>query len=272
MMLFEASAPTVPTAIVQSDLLMQVPGVVHGITSRVASMGLAHGNVAYSPPRDQDDAWTMRAEWCARLGLDAEAIVTAGQVHGAATAVVERDHRGVGARPGSGRIALCDALLTRSDGPVLMTLHADCLPIILVDPESPAVACVHAGWRGTVADVAGSAVGTMAAEFGSDPARILAFLGPSICRRCYEVGDDVAAAWRSLAGVLAERALDVVGDRYRLDLKEANRQRLLLAGLDAALIDTSPVCTKCQGDDWFSHRGQGPETGRFGAIVAITAG
>jgi YfiH family protein len=168
-------------------------------------------------------------------------------------------------------VALCDALIARSAGPVLLTLHADCLPIILVDPGLPAIASVHAGWRGTVADVAGAAVRAMAANFGSDPARILAFLGPSICRRCYEVGAEVATGWTSLAGDRAERALHIVDGRYRLDLKEANRQRLLLAGLNEGSIDTSPICTKCDQDEWFSHRGQGPETGRFGAIVAITA-
>lgn len=270
-MLSERSLPTAPAAVLQSELLAQIPGVVHGITSRVAGMGLAHGNIAYSPPRDQQDAWTMRTAWCASMGLDPESIVTAGQVHGSDATIVEQSDRGTGARPGSGRVALCDALLTRCAGPVLLTLHADCLPVILVDPTLPAVASVHAGWRGTVLDVAGVAVRTMAAEFGSDPTSILAFLGPSICQRCYEVGEEVASEWRSLAGTQAEVALDVLGGRYRFDLKEANRQRLIAAGLDAGSIDVSPLCTKCNQDAWFTHRGQGPETGRFGAIVAITA-
>jgi YfiH family protein len=233
-------------------------------------MGRADGNVAYSAPRDQEDAWSMRTAWCARLGLDPESIVTSGQVHGAAVHVVTLDDRGTGARPGSGRVALCDALMTRSAGPVLLTLHADCLPIFLVDPDLPAVASVHAGWRGTVAGVAASTVRAMTAEFGSDPARIIAFLGPSICQHCYEVGDEVAAAWRSLAGADADPAIATYGTRVHFNLKQANRQQLVLAGLDDSLIDTSPTCTKCASDMWFSHRGQGPETGRFGAIVAIS--
>jgi polyphenol oxidase len=270
-MLLDPLAQSAPVAILKSELLSQVPGVVHGITSRVGGMGLAHGNVAYSPPRDQQDAWSMRGAWCASLGLDPESIVTAGQVHGAAATVVEPEQSGIGARPGTGRVALCDALLTRYAGPVLLTLHADCLPIILVDPDLPAVASVHAGWRGTVVDVAGSAVRTMSAEFGSDPTRMMAFLGPSICQKCYEVGEEVAIAWGSIAGERTELALDTSASRYHFDLKEANRLQLLLAGLSPAHIDTSPICTKCQGDAWFSHRGQGPETGRFGAIVSISA-
>ncbi len=269
-MLLDHSAQTAPATVLQSDLLAQVAGVVHGITSRIAGMGRADGNVAYSPPRDQEDAWSMRTAWCAGLGLDPESIVTAGQVHGSIAHVVDLEQRGTGARPGSGRVALCDALLTRSVGPVLLTLHADCLPIILVDPDLPAVASVHAGWRGTVAGVAGTAVAAMTAEFGSDPNRILAFLGPSICQQCYEVGDEVASAWQSVAGDEADLALERAGTRYRFDLKQANRVQLLLAGLVESRIDTSRICTRCQHDDWFSHRGQGPETGRFGAIVAIS--
>lgn len=269
-MLLDSAPASAPVVLLQSELLARVSRVVHGITSRVTGMGLADGNVAYSPPRDQDDAWAMRTAWCATVGIDPESIVTAGQVHGSATCIVTMDDLGTGARPGSGRVALCDALLTSSPGPVLLTLHADCLPLILVDPDLPAVASVHAGWRGTVAGVTGAAVHAMATEFGSDPNRILAFLGPSICQRCYEVGDEVAAAWRELAGDEADRALARSGNRCHFDLKEANRLQLLNAGLDKSHIDTSPICTKCEPDGWFSHRGQGPETGRFGAFVAIT--
>ncbi len=270
-MILDATEQVVPAALLQSDLLSQVSGVVHGITSRVPGMGLANGNVAYSPPRDQEDAWAMRIAWCTALGLDPESIVTAGQVHGSAAQVVLDEHRGIGARPGTGRVALCDSLLTRNAGPVLMTLHADCLPILLVDPDLPAVASVHAGWRGTVAGTADAAVRAMSTEFGSDPARILAFLGPSICQDCYEVGEEVANSWRTFAGPRSGEALNVEDSRIHFDLKTANRLQLLQSGLDDSRIDVSPICTKCHSDGWFSHRGQGTNTGRFGAIVAITA-
>lgn len=263
------SARTVATALVRGDLLRQVPSIVHGITARVPGMGGAHGNVAYSPPRDKADAWAMRTAWCAALGLDPEAIVTAGQVHGAATIAVGREQMGLGARPNSGRCGLGDALLTRQPGPVLMTLHADCLPIILVDPTMPAVASVHAGWRGTVADVAGSAVHALTETFGTRPGNLLAFLGPSICVACYEVGDDVANAWHIRHGREDDAALVAAGERYRFDLKGANARLLQAAGVPLDQTETSPICTRCGGDDWFSHRGQGPETGRFGAFVAI---
>ena len=230
-MIVDLTDQVVSAPLLQSDLLSQVPGVVHGITSRVPGMGLADGNVAYSPPRDQEDAWAMRVAWCATVGLDPDSIVTAGQVHGSVAQVVQDEHRGIGARPGSGRVALCDTLVTRHAGPVLLTLHADCLPIILVDPDLPAVASVHAGWRGTVANAAGAAVRTMSKEFGSDPARILAFLGPSICQQCYEVGEDVASAWRSQSGAWADEALD----------QSRTRRFILISKLRIASNSYSPV-------------------------------
>lgn len=255
--------------VVQSERLLAVPGVRHGISSRVAGMGKAHGNVAFSPPRDQPDAWVMRMEWCAELGLDPEAIVTAGQVHAATMLIAERTSSGLGARPGSGRLGLGDALLTRDVGPVLLTLHADCLPILLVDPDLPAVAAVHAGWRGTVANISSAVVSRMTESFGSDPGRLLAFLGPAICRECYEVGADVTEAWAAVAGNDANVAIGIEASGARFDLCAANRFLLHQAGLDLANIDASNICSRCGGDEWFSHRGQGPETGRYGAFIAI---
>ena len=171
----------------------------------------------------------------------------------------------------SGRVALGDALITDRPGAVLMTLHADCLPILLVDPDRPAVAAVHAGWRGTVADVAGASVRAMAAAFSSRPGRLLAYLGPAIGSCCYEVGDEVAAAWSSLGIPDAAGGLVRSGERWRFDLHAANRALLTRAGIDPPKCDVSPICTRCAGDHWFSHRGQGPETGRFGALIALTS-
>lgn len=268
-----ASAPptaSVLSSTVQSQLLLGVPGIRHGITSRMPGLGSADGNVAYSPPRDQADAWEMRRLWCTALALDPEDIVTAGQIHGAIVLQTGEQDRGFGARPGSGRLGLGDVLMTSAPGPALLTLHADCLPLFLVDPDLPAVAAVHAGWRGTLADVAGAAVGAMSARFGSRPDRLLAFLGPAICRECYEVGDEVAAGWETTAGASAAAAIDRTTTRWQFDLKVANALLLERAGVCQAHMEISNICTRCDGDRWFSHRGQGPETGRFGALIAIT--
>lgn len=249
--------------ICQSELLGSIPGVVHGITRRVEGLGKAHGNVGYSPPRDRDDAWRMRGLWCRALGLDEERLVGVHQVHGAKTVVVRPDSLALPVAPKA------DALITVERGIALLTLHADCMPIMLCDPEVPAVATIHAGWRGTTLDIAGAAVRRMIDELGADPSRMIAYLGPAIGGCCYEVGHDVLEAWRAIPGSRIASAIHPSGKRWRFDLAAANRWLLGQAGIDDSRIESSGICTRCGGDQWFSHRGQGPLTGRFGAIVAL---
>jgi YfiH family protein len=263
-----ASPSDLAQLVTASPLLSAVPGISHGLTCRVAGLGRADGNVGYSPPRDAEDAWAMRQVWCEAIGVDPERLATAGQVHGADVLRVSVRDAGKGARPGSGRVGLADALIADEPGVVLMTLHADCLPILLVDPIRPAVAAIHAGWRGTVADVAGATVRAMEAEFGTERGRTLAFLGPTICDRCYDVGDDVAALWSESGGAI-EGPLLRRGARWHFDLKSANLALLARAGVLLSHCDSYAGCTRCDGDRWFSHRGQGATTGRFGAIVSL---
>jgi YfiH family protein len=144
------------------------------------------------------------------------------------------------------------------------------MPVMICDPVRRAVATVHAGWRGTVSDVAGETVRMMSAQFGSEPADLVAYLGPAIGACCYEVGEDVFAAWIERAGDIASESLRTAGDRWMFDLAAANRWSLLSAGVQPNRIDGSGICTRCEGDEWFSHRGQGPATGRYGAFIALT--
>ncbi|MBA3415910.1 MAG: peptidoglycan editing factor PgeF [Chloroflexia bacterium] len=258
--------------ILRSALLSSIPGVVHGFTRRLPGLGRADGNVGYSPPRDKEDAWAMRQAWSAAIGVDPLRLVTAGQIHGNAVLQVGTGHAGVGARPDSGRLGLGDALVTNEPGPVLFSLHADCLPLLLVDPGGPsrglAVAAVHAGWRGTVADVAGEAVRTMTAAFGSRPEEVLACIGPTIAACCYEVGNDVADAWMAVSPN-GGAALTAGGGHLTFDLVRANAFQLEQAGLSPRHIERTGECTRCSGGAWFSHRGQGPTTGRFAAVIAL---
>ncbi len=257
----------------RSALLASLPGVAHAVTHRVEGMGAADGNVAYSAPRDTRDAWSMRQRWCAASGVDAAQLVTLGQIHGAVVQRVASVHAGWGAMPGSGQIGLGDALVTHEVGPVLMTLHADCQPILFVDPRRgrrrPVIGVAHAGWRGTVADVAGQTVRAMADAYGTRAADVHVVLGPAIGPCCYEVGEEVAQAWRDRAGDAAGAALRPSAERYMFSLRSANALLLNRAGIRAEQIETSTLCTRCEGRNWFSHRGQGPATGRFGAMITI---
>ena len=183
----------------QSELLSSIPGVAHGVTRRVEGLGRADGNIGFSPPRDRDDAWAMRRHWCAALDLVPEHLVTLGQIHGRDIRIATKAHAGYGARPGSTQIGFGDALVTNQIGPVLMTLHADCQPVLVVDPgagrRGPAVGVAHAGWRGTVADIVGAMLAVMTNAFGTRANDVHVVLGPAIGRCCYDVGEDVVEAW-----------------------------------------------------------------------------
>lgn len=267
------TASTITVSPWRSEMLASLRGITHAVTHRATGLGQAEGNVAYSAPRDREDAWAMRQQWCAAAQLDPERLVTLGQIHGAEVHVVDPLHAGAGARPGSAQIGFGDALATRASGPVLMTLHADCQPLLFVDParngRPPAVAVAHAGWRGTVADVAGQTIAAMTTAFGSRPANVHVALGPAIGPCCYEVGPDVAAAWSALAGADAAVALSVRDGATYFSARDANLYLLMRSGVPLEHLDVSQICTKCQGERWFSHRGQGPLTGRFGAMIAI---
>jgi polyphenol oxidase len=257
----------------QSELLSALPGVAHGLTRRVEGLGRADGNIGFSAPRDREDAWAMRQRWCAAMGFVPEDLVTLGQIHGRDVRVATEAHGGHGATPGSAQIGLGDALVTNQIGPVLMTLHADCQPVLVVDPgagrRGPAIGVAHAGWRGTVADIVGATLAAMAAAFGTRVEDAHVVLGPAIGRCCYDVGDDVAQTWREIAGADADEALEVDGERHRFSLTAANALLLTRAGVRATNVEASAICTKCDGDHWFSHRGQGAQTGRFGAMISI---
>ncbi len=152
-----------------------------------------------------------------------------------------------------------DALITDSPGIALFATYADCYPIVLWDPTHRAAALAHAGWRGTEAGVATAALKAMEREFATDPEDVQAAIGPGICGRCYEVGDEVARRFDERFVVAKDNG------KFLLDLAAANRGQLENEG-----VTNVSVCGLCTRETDFlpSHR-RAPDGTRFGAIVAI---
>jgi YfiH family protein len=211
----------------------------------------------------------MRLGWCEAIGLEARNLVTVHQTHGDAVALATRGDAGRGGLPDSEPLANADAIITADVGVALMTLHADCQPLLLCDPVVPVVAIVHAGWRGTVAGIAASVVRQLTMNHRAVPERMIAYLGPTNRGCCYQVGDEVAAAWLRYDPANAANALRFMADRWHFEVAAANRWTLLREGLLPQHIESSDVCTQCESDEWFSHRAQGPLTGRFGAVIGL---
>lgn len=204
-----------------------------------------------------------RAATALRAGI--EDLVFANQVHGARAAVVGESDAGRGARTPDDAVEQCDALVTVDAGPVLVTLVADCSPILLVDPDARVLATVHAGWRGAVAGTVGAAIETMT-TLGADRRRILAVIGPTISPKAYVVGPEVEAAARRAFGSDVRQVLFAHGDRWRLDVGGANRLQLVRGGVAEERISASPFDS---GDGpFFSDRMARP-CGRFGLLARL---
>jgi hypothetical protein len=173
----------------------------------------------------------------------------------------------VAAPRGSAPLIQADAMITRSAQVTLLMRFADCVPVLLFDPEVPAVGIAHAGWLGTVRQTAAHTVRAMVAHLGSRPASIRAALGPAIGVDHYAIGPDVEQQFRQAVGGDAERHLMHRDGRLHLDLLSANRALLEAEGLRE--IEEARICTACNPVDWFSHRGEEGRTGRFGAAIAL---
>ena len=164
-----------------------------------------------------------------------------------------------------------DAILTDKPGVTLFMRFADCVPILLFDPYHRVVGLVHAGWLGTVRRVALSALEVMHSQYGSRMKDICAAIGPSICANHYEVGPEVAdqveRAFGEQAYLLLSRDHRCNTVKFKFDLWAANRLILEQAGLEQ--IETSGICTACNPEDWYSHRGEKGKTGRFGVLIGL---
>ena len=183
-----------------------------------------------------------------------------------------------------------DASFTKAPGLLLGVQTADCAPILLVDPKRRAVAAIHAGWRGTLARIALKTVGQMRMHLGSNPADILAALGPAIGGCCYEVGTELVTKFTSQFAD-GEEYFDEVrtGEEpnplqwlnmmppghqpppknVRLDFRKANRAQLLAAGLRDTNIFVSDLCTACHTSLLFSYRKEADRSGRLLSAIGL---
>jgi hypothetical protein len=195
------------------------------------------------------------------VGRSEDSIYDVWQVH---SAVVSR---GDAPRPSHIEHQLADAIITNRPAVTLLMRFADCTPILLFDPLQKAVGLVHAGWQGTVKNVVGRAVEAMHATYGTHPANILAAIGPSIGPDHYEIGPDVISQVQRAFGSDSSGLLPKHHERFHFDLWAANR--LLLEQAGVRMIETAGLCTACHLHDWFSHRAEKGQTGRFGAVIGL---
>jgi YfiH family protein len=158
----------------------------------------------------------------------------------------------------TGELGRGDALLEDAPGSVVAVKTADCIPILLADERHHAVAAVHAGWRGTVANIAQRALEAMRGRFGTEPRDVHAAIGPGIGQCCYEVGPEVAEQFGKHG-------------RVHLDLAAENREQLRAAGVPASHIYVANLCTMCGTADFHSFRRDKEAAGRLYSFAGIRA-
>jgi YfiH family protein len=256
---------------------LDASGVQAAVTARsggVSAGPYASLNLSLSVGDDPVNVLENRRRLAAGFGAALADFVFAGQVHGAGVRVVSEADRGSGAFALDNAIPATDALVTSAPGVVLAILTADCVPIVLHDPVAGVLACVHAGWRGTVARVCAAAVAAMR-DLGSRPADIIAGIGPAIAPARYQVGPDVYQAVTQAFGSSPFICPDSVPDHWRLDLWAANRFALTEAGVPAAQIHTTDIptgpTTPTGLSHFFSDRAARP-CGRLALIARLPTG
>ncbi len=221
------------------------------------------------------DALHNRATLCAALDADVQFLKVPGQVHsGNVVAIVEQNSEL--------ELSKVDGVATSLPGVPLLLHFADCVPVIIYEHKKRLLAIVHAGWRGTAQAIARNAVDLLCADYGADPANMVAAVGPAIGTCCYPTGADVVEQLMltcsppANVNVEIEDLASLVKGGYgdsknteqpRPDLKAINAMQLLLAGVSE--VDVSSFCTSCRPDIFYSHRQSGGVTGRQGAIAMI---
>ena len=271
---------------------LDVSGADAAVTARdggVSSGPYATLNLSLSVGDDPDRVLENRRRLATALDVSPGDFVFARQVHGAGVRIVGEADRGSGAFTLDDAVVDTDALVTTSPGVVLAILTADCVPIVLHDPVAGVLACVHAGWRGTVARVAAAAVAAMT-TLGSRPSDVIAGLGPAASPARYQVGADVHHAITRAFGPAAPGFIrpdpkapkapeaqerpeasepSETPERWLLDLWAANRHVLREAGLPDLQIHATNLSTGPAGNGYFFSDRIARPCGRLALVARL---
>ena len=253
----------------ESDVL----GVKHMFTRKLGGVGDFPYTSAPDPVWQSEEVQErVRGLWL-RLrqagDFPAEGFCFTRQVHGTLVRPVTAGSRCL--PPLAARPQDCDGLVTAERDVPLCVFTADCVPVLLADPERGVICAAHSGWKGTVGDMMGAAVRSML-ERGARAESIRAAIGPAISRCCFETGPEVKEAVEALLGPDARGLCppeEGVEGKYMVDLKEANRRRLLQLGVAREHIDVSGDCTMCMNDVYWSHRATKGRRGTQAAIIQL---
>lgn len=254
-------------------LLTDTKIVHHGFSTRLGGVSQGcYASMNLSFTRGDDEA-AVRENYhriAKSIGVKCENMVLSQQTHTTNVRVVTEKDKGKGiVKPLD--YTDVDGMVTNIHGICLVTFYADCVPLYFVDPVQKAIGLSHSGWRGTVWKIGKETIRKMEEQYGSDPKDILAAVGPSICKDCYEVSEDVILEFQKNFKERYWKDLFYRKEngKYQLDLWKANEIIFKESGILPEHIAVTNVCTHCNSEILYSHRTSGDRRGNLAAFLAL---
>lgn len=217
-----------------------------------------------------DRVYQNRQLLCQALEIPFAHLYLSHQIHGTSTLIIDDTFLNSPADEQLKRMDGVDALITDRKGICIGVTTADCVPVLLYDRQKQVAAAIHAGWRGTVAQVVSLCIRTMISQWDISPENIIAAIGPSIGKSCFEVGDEVYEAFKQANFDLAKASeRNARTGKFHIDLWEANRQELICSGIPPKQIEVAGICTHTSNNQFYSARTLGIDSGRFVSGIII---
>lgn len=273
---YKSGNHTVP--LIESPLLQEVRGLRHGFSTRkggVSKEHLSSLNLGFNLGDEREKVLENFRILGGLFEAKPEDFVLTQQTHSINVRRVGKEDRGKGIFRERNYTDV-DALITNEEGVILTAFSADCVPILFYDKGHRAIASCHSGWRGTHGRILARVIEAMQREFSSKPEEIYIAIGPSICKNCYEVSEDVGEAFLDAFPALKEVKKNacpierVSEEKFHIDLWELNRWIALENSIPAENISVSGYCTMERPDLFFSHRYSQGKRGVQGAFIGLS--
>jgi polyphenol oxidase len=244
---------TVPKIFQQFPELIAVESTRHGGISKSPYTSLNLGLFTEDKPENVQE---NRTRFFENLGIKSSRVAHSYQVHRDKILKVTRCRAYEG----------YDALISINKNSFMSVTVADCVPVLVYDAKNRAVAAIHAGWKGTVADITAKTIQMMQVEFNTNPADCYAYVGTCIDESSFEVGEKVAELFAYDFKTLVKNGRKV---KFFVDLKKANAAQLMKCGIPENQIEISSFSTVLDNKDYFSHRKEKGKTGRMMALIGV---
>lgn len=245
--------------------------VKHGFSTRLGGVSTGNLNSLNLGVKKKDTRENILNNYkifTKSLGINIENLVLTHQVHKDNIMEVDEEDRGKGLTRETD-IVDTDGFITNKRKVALVTFYADCVPLFFLDPVNKAIGLTHAGWKGTVSKIGQKTLKKMIKTYGTNPNDILIGIGPSIGKCCFEVGEEVIEVINEKFANAKDYFYKKDNGKFMLDLWALNKDQFIEMGVLEENITVGNICTKCNKDIFFSHRGDNKKTGSLAAIMEL---